>query len=80
MNNNKWVQWIIGILITIALAVSAYAINRIDTKVDKEQYRCDIARIEKGIERIDEKLDRFLERSLITKRPSVAFDKKENDK
>lgn len=79
MNGNKWVQWVIGILITIALAFSGYAINRIDTKVDKEQYRCDIVRIEKSLEKIDEKMDRFLERSAIIKRPSIAYENKNKE-
>ena len=43
MNGNaKWVQWILGILIMIAMAMSSYAVNKIDKKVDLEQYRQDI--------------------------------------
>ena len=42
----KWIQWIIGGLVVLAMAVSGYAVAQIDTlkvvKLDKEQYYNDM--------------------------------------
>jgi hypothetical protein len=50
----KWFQLVLGLLITIALAFSGYAVAQIDTlkivKLDKEQYKTDLSDIKTKID------------------------------
>lgn len=61
-NGSSWLQWAIGILVLIAMAVSSYAVNKADNAVPKEDYRVDQARVESGIKCLNDKLDKVLER------------------
>lgn len=55
-------KWIVGILITILLLVSAASLGSMksdisrlqEVKVDKDQYRCDISRVEGKLDKIIE--------------------------
>ncbi len=66
-NGNKtWVQWLAGILVLIALAVSGYAINKIDTVqtvlakeyVQKTDFQTFADRVEKKLDKIQDLLMR----------------------
>ena len=59
---STWLQWIIGGLVVIAMAVSGYAINKADNAVQKEDYRIDQSRLEQSIKCLSDKMDRMLER------------------
>ena len=62
MNGNaRWLQWVLGILITISLGISSYAITKADRAVQKEDYRIDVQRIETELRCINVKLDRIIE-------------------
>lgn len=56
----RWLQILINLLIVIALAVSGYAISRVDRSVQKEDYRTDQIRIEKSIDGLSIKIDEVL--------------------
>lgn len=69
MNGNaKYFMWVIGGLVLIAIYVSSYSIARVDAVqndltanyVQKSDYRADIGRIDAGIQRLNEKMDRML--------------------
>ncbi len=48
--NNKWLPWIIGILVTIAVAVSGYGVGRIDSvNADLQTYKVMIAKEALGL-------------------------------
>ena len=66
-NGNKtWVQWLAGILVLIALTVSGYAINKIDTVqtalakeyVQKTDFQTFADRVEKKLDKIQDLLMR----------------------
>jgi len=43
--NNKWIPWVIGLLVVIAISVSAYGIGRIDmVNKDLQSYKLDAAK------------------------------------
>ncbi len=62
MESKNWIAWVLGILIMIAMSVSGYAINRIDSVhaalsekyVQKVDFQCFAERIEKKLDRIIE--------------------------
>ncbi len=56
----SWLQILINLLIVIALAVSGYAISRVDKSVQKEDYRTDQVRVEKSIDNLSIKIDEVL--------------------
>lgn len=58
----RWLQILINLLIVIALAVSGYAISRVDNSVQKSDYRVDQSRIEKSIDCLSGKIDEVLTR------------------
>ena len=75
MKDQKWIMWIIGVLLLVSSSVSAYSVTRIDGMQDKfiqsqeylhknyvmkGDYRCDIDRLEEGMAIINNKLDRLL--------------------
>jgi len=73
--NSKWIQWILGVLVTLSLALGGYVLGRLDKVaeavqnqhtltfekfVPRDDYDRDLERIERRLERLDEKLDRLL--------------------
>lgn len=65
-NGKTWLQLLAGVLITIALAVSGYAINKIDTVqtalakeyVQKTDFQAFADRVEKKLDKIQDLLMR----------------------
>ena len=57
---SRWLQLLINLLIVIALAVSGYAISRVDQSVQKEDYRVDQVRMERSIDCLSAKIDEVL--------------------
>ena len=63
MNGNaKYVQWIIGMLVLIAMAVSGYAVNRLDDKANQSDVNCSLNRIETDIRTIQQDVKELLRR------------------
>jgi len=75
MKDQKWIMWIIGLLLLASTSVSAYSITRIDNMqsnftasqkylsenyVMKSDYRIDLNRLEESLKCVNEKLDRLL--------------------
>jgi hypothetical protein len=67
-NISGWVKWAVGLTLTFMLAVGGYAFAMIESKVSKERYLIDQARVcdqinnekvlnEKKIDRIERKID-----------------------
>ena len=78
MKDQKWIMWIIGLLLLASTSVSAYSITRIDNMqsnfttsqkylsenyVMKSDYRIDLNRLEESLKCVNEKLDRLLQSS-----------------
>jgi len=58
----EWVMWVLGVLVLIFIGVSSYAVTKADNAVPKDDYRVDQARVEKGLQCLNEKMDKVLDR------------------
>ena len=63
MNGNaKWVQWVLGILIMIAMAVSSYAVNKLDDKVGKDDFNCSVLSLQTDMREMRNDIKELLRR------------------
>lgn len=62
MRDGQWVQWVMGAFITVTIALSSYAIARIDQAVMKDDYRIDQARLEQSINCVATDVKQILQR------------------
>lgn len=68
--NGTIFTWIIGILVVIAMAVNGYMVKRVDSVqammtekyVTREAWNYELSRIGVTLRRMDDKLDRLMER------------------
>ena len=66
--NTKWIMSLVALFILIATGLGGYAVARVDVIQEKltedyllkKDYRADVWRIEKGIIRLNDKMDEML--------------------
>lgn len=63
--NSKWVQWVIGVLLLIFMAISGWTANKIDTvskeTVQTRQYDREYGTLCDRLNRMEDKIDKILD-------------------